>query len=205
MNSNIEVDFTHNRDEIMTGLNELVFPPFRESNLFDAVTDVLDRMKDVKGRKAVLVLASGMDTFSRLNLDQTYQRVRETDATIFTVGVGEQVFRQGAGMDHIAESTYFQAQNQLRAFAEMTGGRSFLPQFDGQIPSVMRDVAASLRNQYSLAYTPSNAKLDGKYHKIKVELVAPSGGPLIIKDQKGKNVKIQVYARQGYTAPRISN
>src|SRR5579863_8885054 len=92
MRPNIEVDFTHNRDEILQGLSGLVFPPFHESNLFDAIADVLDRIKDVKGKKAVLVLASGMDTFSRLTLDKVMQRIRATDATIFTVGVGEQLF-----------------------------------------------------------------------------------------------------------------
>src|SRR5512135_3643525 len=92
MRPNVEVDFTHNRDEIMQGLSGLYFPPFHEANLFDAVADVLDRIKDVKGKKAVLVLASGMDTFSRLTLDKVMQRIRGTDATIFTVGVGEQLF-----------------------------------------------------------------------------------------------------------------
>jgi len=50
----------------------------------------------------------------------------------------------------------------------------------------MQDVAASLRNQYSMTYSPSNSTLDGKYRKIKVELVAPDGGPLTVLDQKGK-------------------
>ena len=86
------MDFTHNRDEIMQGLYTMVFPPFSESNIFDALSDVLDREKDVKGKKAVLVLASGIDTFSRMTLDQTLKRtIRETDATIFTVGVGERL------------------------------------------------------------------------------------------------------------------
>src|ERR1700687_5273811 len=92
MRSAVEVDFTHNRDEVLQGLSSLYFPPFSESNLFDAVSDVLDRIKDVKGKKAVLVLASGIDTFSRMTLDKTLKRIRETDATIFTVGVGEQFF-----------------------------------------------------------------------------------------------------------------
>ena len=205
MRPNVEVDFTHNRDEIMRGLYQLVFPPFSESNLFDALSDVLDRMKDVKGRKSVLVLASGIDTFSKMNLDQVMKRIRETDATIFTVGVGEQLFLRAdatGGLGSIGRMNYLQAQNQLKTFAAMTGGRAWLPRFDGEIPSIMQDVAASLRNQYSLAYTPSNATLDGKYRKIKVELVAPDGGPLTVTDQKGKKVKFQVYARQGYTAPK---
>ena len=207
MRSNIEVDFTHNRDEIMQGLYQLVFPPFSESNLFDAIADVLDRMKDVKGRKAVLVLASGIDTFSKMNLDQTIKRIRQTDATIFTVGVGEQLFlnADATGMlGPVGQLNFLQAENQMRTFAAMTGGRSWFPRFDGEIPSIMQDVASSLRNQYSMAYSPSNTALDGKYRKIKVELVAPDGGPLTVTDQKGKKVKFQVYARQGYTAPKSS-
>jgi hypothetical protein len=86
----------------------------------------------------------------------------------------------------------------------MTGGRTWFPRFDGEIPGIMADVAGSLRNEYSLGYIPSNPKNDGKYRKIKVEVVAPDGGPLTVLDQKGKKRKFQVYARQGYTAPTSS-
>lgn len=202
MRSNVDVDFTHSRGEIMQGLYSMVYPPFSESNLFDALSDVLDRIQDVKGKKAVLVLASGIDTFSRMNLDQTLKRIRETNATIFTVGVGEMLFMNQAPGAFGQQLTYVQAQNQLKTFAAMTGGRAWLPRFDGEIPDVMREVATSLRNQYSVAYSPTNETLDGKYRKIKVELVAPDGGPLTVLNQKGKKVKFQVYARQGYTAPK---
>jgi VWFA-related protein len=202
MRSSVEVDFTHNRDEIMRGLYQMVFPPFSESNIFDALADVLDRIKDAKGKKSVLVLASGIDTFSKMNLDQVMKRIRETDATIFTVGVGEQLFINQNPGAFGEQMTYLQAQNQLKTFAAMTGGRSWLPRFDGEIPAIMQDVAASLRTQYSMTYSPSNSALDGKYRKIKVEVVAPDGGPLTVLDQKGKKVKFQVYARQGYTAPK---
>jgi VWFA-related protein len=204
MRSNVDVDFTHNRDEIMQGLYTMVFPPFSESNIFDAVSDVLDRIKDVKGKKAVLVLASGIDTFSRMTLDQTLKRIRETDATIFTIGVAEQFFISQTPGAFGQQLTYIQAQNQLKTFAAMTGGRSWLPRFDGEIPGIMQEVAQSLRNQYSMAYSPTNETTDGKYRKIKVELVAPDGGPLTVLDQKGKKVKFQVYARQGYTAPKTN-
>jgi len=204
MRPKIEVDFTHDPREIIGGLRQMVFPTFSESNLFDAVADTLDRIEDVKGKKSVLVLASGIDTFSRMNLDQVMKRIRKTDATIYTVGVGEQLFMRldasnlgGQGQQLV----YLQAKNQLRTFAAITGGRSFSPRFDGEIPGIMQEIAASLRNQYSMAYTPSNTARDGKYRKIKVELVAPDGGPLTVTDQKGKKMKFQVYARQGYTAP----
>jgi VWFA-related protein len=204
MRPKVEVDFTHNGNDVMQGISSLFYPPFSESNLFDAISDVLDRTKDVKGKKAVLVLASGIDTFSKITLDQAMKRIRETDATIFTIGVGAQLFmsaetRGGGGFGE--NLNYLQAENQLKTFAAMTGGRSWSPRFDGEIPSIMQDVAASLRNQYSMAYSPSNSALDGKYRKIKVELVAPDGGPLTVNEQRGKKVKFQVYARQGYLAP----
>ncbi len=205
MRSNVEVDFTHNRDKIMQGLYQLVYPPFSESNIFDALSDVLDRIQDVKGKKSVLVLASGIDTFSKTNLSELLKRIRKTDATIFTVGVGARLFTvedSNGSLGSIDRLTFLQAENQLKTFAAMTGGRSWFPRFNGEIPSIMQDVANSLRNQYSMAYTSSNTALDGKYRKIKVELVAPDGGPLTVLNQKGKKVKFQVYARQGYTAPK---
>ena len=59
---------------------------------------------------------------------------------------------------------------------------------------------AYLRNQYSLSYNPTTGANDGKFHKVKVELVAPDGSPLVVTDQKGKKQKVVVYAREGYTA-----
>jgi VWFA-related protein len=198
MRSNVEVDFTHNPREVEQGLVSLYFPPFHESNIFDALVDVTDRLEDTKGKKAVLVLASGIDTFSKLTLDKTIAKLKQTDVTIYCVGVAEQMFVRTLDNGGL---TYLQAQNQLKTFSEMTGGRTWFPRFDGEIPSIMADVAGSLRNEYSLGYISSNSNHDGKYHKIKVELVADNGGPLTITDQKGKKRKFQVYSRQGYTAP----
>jgi len=177
----------------------MTLPFYSESNLFDAVVDTLDRMRDVKGRKAILVLASGIDTFSRINLNAVLQRLKENDVTIFCVGVGEQAFIRSPG-----SLTYLQAQNQLRTFASLSGGRAWFPRFDGDIPAIMSDVAASLRNQFSLAYTPSNTTPDGKYRKIKVELVDLDGKPLVVLDSKGKKVNYRIFARQGYQAPSSS-
>jgi VWFA-related protein len=201
MRSNVEVDFTHNPREVEQGLISLYFPPFHESNIFDALADVTERLQDVKGKKAVLVLASGIDTFSRLTLDKTIAKLKQTDVTVYCVGVAEQMFVRTIDNGGL---TYLQAQNQLKTFAEMTGGRTWFPRFDGEIPGIMADVAGSLRNEYSLGYISTNSNHDGKYRKIKVALVAPDGGPLTVLDQKGKKRKFQVYARQGYNAPTNS-
>ena len=198
LQAKIEVDFTHNASEVQQGLRSMYFPPFSEANLFDALVDTIDRLQEVEGRKSILILASGYDTFSKLTLDKTLKRLRESDVTINAVGVGERFAIQYLGGGGVE---YLQAQNQLRTFATMSGGRAWFPRFDGDIPAVMYDVAASLRHQYSLAYTPTNQATDGKYRKIKVEAVNPDGSPLTVTDAKGKKVKFKVYARQGYQAP----
>jgi VWFA-related protein len=205
----IEKDFTKNKHEVAQHLRRMYFPGFSEANLFDAVHDVVDRLKDVKGKKSVLILATGFDTFSKKTLDDTLKLLRQTDITFFCVGLGRDYFEyldaRGAysgAWGGAARSNYYQAENQLRAFAEITGGRSWFPRFQGEWPGIFQDVAASLRNQYNLIYTPKNRARDGKFRKIKVELVAPDGRPLTFVDEKGKKVKVVVYAREGYLVPK---
>jgi VWFA-related protein len=205
MKPRTEVDFTQNKDEVRQALYSLYFPGFSESNVFDALLDTVDRLKDVKGKKSVLVLASGIDTFSRHTLDQTLKALRGTDVTIFCVGVDKPVSNWLELQGHLGgmrELNFLQAENQLKTFAQMSGGFAWFPQFDGELPGVMRDVTEFLRHQYTITYTPSNHAADGKYRKIKVELVAPDGSPLTVTDQKGKKQKWVVYAKEGYTAPK---
>jgi VWFA-related protein len=203
MKTRLEVDFTQNKDEIRNAIYRLYFPGFSESNVFDAILETTERLKDVNGKKSILLLASGVDTFSKHTLDQTMKQLRGSDVTIFCVGLGktwtnylETHGYRGSNLN------YLQAENQLRTFANETGGYAWFPQFDGEIPDIFRSVAAFLRHQNSLSYSPSNGAKDGKFHKLKVELVAPDGGPLTVVDQKGKKQKFQVYAREGYQAPK---
>ncbi len=203
MRTNIVEDFTQDKDRIRNGIYHLYFPGFSESNVFDAILETVDRLKDVSGKKSILVLASGVDTFSKHTLDQTMKQLRGSDVTIFCVGLGKIYTNfletHGSLGSHL---NYLQAQNQLQTFANETGGKAWFPQFDGEIPSIMQEVAAFLRHQYSLSYSPTTGAKDGKFHKIKVELVAPDGGPLTVLDQKGKKQGHKVYAREGYQAPK---
>jgi VWFA-related protein len=205
MNHRLEVDFTQNKDEVRAAVSRLYFPGFSESNIFDALLDTVDRLKDVKGKKSVLVLATGVDTFSKHTLDQTIKQLRGTDVTIFSVGVDRPITNyldMHRSLGAMSRMNYLQAENQLKTFSQMTGGFAWFPQFDGEIPSIMRSVAEFLRHQYSITYSPTNHAADGKYRKVKVELVAPDGGPLTVLDQKGKKQKVVVYAREGYQAPK---
>jgi VWFA-related protein len=100
----------------------------------------------------------------------------------------------------VGRMDYLQGDNEMRTFAAMTGGRAYFPRFEGELPELFQDISSDIRNQYTLSYSPTNTKLDGTYRKLKVQVIAPDGGPLKVKDQKGKDVKIDVVAREGYTA-----
>src|SRR5690349_16706265 len=76
MKTRIEVDFTQDKEEVMQGLQHLYFPGFSESNVFDALLETSERLKDVKGKKSIILVASGVDTFSKHTLDQTMKALR---------------------------------------------------------------------------------------------------------------------------------
>ncbi len=206
----ILADFTQDKHAVYGALNQLRMPGFAETNLFDALYDTLDRVSQIEGRKYVVLITTGVDTFSKLNLDQVTKKVKATpDVTIFPVSVGWAVreycethscgYTHGLGIP-VDRMDYLQGDNEMRTFAALTGGRAYFPRFQAELPEIFRDISGDIRNQYSLAYHPTNPKLDGTYRKLKVEVVAPDGGPLKVKDQKGKDVKYVVVAREGYTA-----
>lgn len=201
MNTRLDVDFTQNKDEVRQAIYSMYFPGFSESNVFDAILDTNERLKGVKGKKSILLLATGVDTFSKHTLDQTLKALRQSDVTIFAVGLDRPYTNfldaNGSMSPHM---TYLQGENQMKAFASLTGGFAWFPQFDGEIPGIFHDVTTFLRNQYSLSYTPSTGANDGKFHKVKIQLVEADGSPLAVQDQKGKKQKTVVYAREGYTA-----
>lgn len=214
MNPHIVVDFTQDKKAVYGALNELRIPGFSETNIFDALYDTLDRLDRVEGKKYVILVTTGIDTFSKITYDKILKKVKDTkDVTIFPISVGFMLreycethpsyycrnMAHGMGIG-VSTIDYLQGDNEMRTFAAMTGGRAYFPRFQGELPELFADVSNDIRNQYTLSYTPSNTKLDGTYRKLKVEVIAPDGGHLKVKDQKGKDVKIDVYAREGYTA-----
>jgi VWFA-related protein len=204
MKPQILVDFTQDKRAIMGALNMLRIPGFSERNLFDALFDTLDRVDRIEGKKYIILVSSGRDTFSKLNLDQILKKVKSTkDTTIYAVSIGRwlrEMLEARGYVGGITMSDWLQADNQMNTFARLTGGRAYFPRFEGELPEIFHDISADIRNQYSISYRPTNAKLDGTYRKLKVELQAPDGGPLKFHDQKGKELKVVIYARDGYTA-----
>src|SRR5947209_10298702 len=206
-------DFTQDKRAIGGALSTLRpgMAMSAETNLFDALYETLDRLESVAGRKYIILVSSGRDTFSKRTLDQILKKVQASkDIVIYSISTG-QAMRNWAEThgymrylcpitDFNCGMTFNQADNQMKTFAKYTGGKDYAPIYDGSFRDAFVDIANTIRNQYSISYHPTNRTQDGSYRILKVELVGPDGQPLKMKNEKGKDVKYQVIAREGYKA-----
>ena len=131
----ILTDFTQDKRQVYEALSALTIPGFRETDMFDAVYSTLDRLSRIEGRKYVVLIASGYDSFSKINLDKVLAKIKATpNVTIFSVGTGAAARLTGnarSGMFGPKEIDYLQADNQLTTFARMTGGHVVFPKVPG--------------------------------------------------------------------------
>jgi VWFA-related protein len=202
LRTDILCDFTNDRSKIQEALGRLRIPGFSESNMFDAITETADRMSKIEGRKAILLITSGIDTFSKLTYDKTRKSLQESAVPVYSIGILQlaRMMAEARGANDIA---FLQGDNELKTFAKETGGQAFFPRFPGEMGGVFQQINQSLRNQYSLGYSPTNQAKDGKFRKIAIQLVDPrTNEPLKVTDEKGKPIKYTIIAKGGYTAPR---
>ncbi len=204
-------DFTKDRRKTYQALQRLRTTGFSEANLYDALVETAERMSTIEGRKAIVLISTGMDTFSKLNYGQTRRRMQDAGVTVYAVGM-MQMLRQRAdaygafdgAWGGVARMDFLQADNQMRTFAKETGGMAFFPRFYGEFPTIFQNIHYTMRNQYTLAYSPTNQKKDGKWRKIKVRLIDPKNPKKdlrITRGSKSKRVKYQIVAKAGYRAP----
>jgi len=205
LRTQIVTDFTQDKRQLEAAINSLRIPGFTDTNLFDALYEGIDRLQRVEGRKYIILIASGVDTFSKLTFDKILKKVKETrDITIYTVSTGGMMraITEGRGgmRGEMRDMDFLQGDNEMRTFASITGGMSYFPRFTGEFPDIFGQINQNIRSKYELIYHPSNAKQDGSYRKLRVELVDEEGHPLRIQDEKHKPLKYDIITRDGYRA-----
>jgi VWFA-related protein len=205
MKTQIWLDFTQDKNQLLNAIQSMIIPGFSEKNLFDALYEAEDRLSRIEGHKYIILIASGRDTFSKITLDKIYQKVKSTpDITIFAISTGgalRAMTEGGPGFNQqMRDIDYLQADNEMKTFAKLTGGMFFAPRFVGEMPDIFSDINKAIRSKYELVYHPSNAKQDGTFRKLRVELVDDEGKPLRMQDEKHKPLKYEIIARDGYKA-----
>src|SRR5882724_5762869 len=218
-------DFTNDRARISQVINLLLrnTPAFRETNLFDALkfvlvggrgdSVVLEESKSEKSdynglvsvqgrRRAVILVASGIDTFSKINYSDARKVLQNAGIPVYIIGTGNLFFKKFGDRLEATDSltgmpgrmTFLQAQNTLQTFAKETGGAYFPVTFEGELPKVLGSINALLRSQYSLGFNPGELH-DGKQHKLKVSVDVNGDGTYDDKEYV-------IQARTVYTAPK---
>ncbi len=199
-------DFSTDKRKAYEAMQRLRIAGFSEANLYDALSDTAERMSGIEGRKSIILISSGMDTFSKITFGKCRTMLQEAGVPIYAIGLMQALrewYDARGALGPIARLDFLQADNALRTFSKETGGQAFFPRFYGEFPSIFGAISQSLRNQYSITYQPANQTRDGKFRKIKVELVNPATNEkLRIVDEKGKPIKYTIIAKNGYVAPR---
>ncbi len=206
-------DFTNDPNRLRQTVDLLLRnnPAFRETNLFDAVkfslvggkgdsvvlenskerTTVYGGMVDVKAqRRAIILVASGIDTFSKINYGAARKVIQDAGIPIYVIGTANLFLKMYEhrlpATDGIDGSpgrlTFLQAQNTLKTFANESGGAYFPVTFPGELPSSLQTINNLMRSQYSIAYDASENREAGKKYKLDVKVDVNGDG---VYEEKG--------------------
>ena len=128
-------------------------------------------------RRAIILLTDGEDTSSRLKMHEAIERAQKADAFIYAIGIGDS-YQGGVDM------------GSLKKIAEQTGGRAYFPESERELRQAFAQIQRDLREQYLLAYSPTNKARDGSYRKVQIEVIDP--------EVRKQNLKLNY--RPGYFA-----
>jgi VWFA-related protein len=201
-------DFSKDKQKLKTVFLGLGTPEISETNLYDAVIFTLREMRPVTGRKAILLISSGNDTFSKARYEDALQAATESDTPIYALSLGQRLRRAAELHSHagpLAQIDWTKAEKTLEEISKASGGRTYVPQDTLDVSPIYDDLLEHLKVRYVITYTSSsNADLNTP-RKIRVELIDPkTGGPLRIVDANGKSVRANVVVQDSYTPAAAS-
>ena len=165
-------------------INKLTFvDPKGQTALYDASYLGIEKVKQGRhNKRALLLISDGQDNSSRYSYGELRKLLKEADVQIYCIGIVEMGGGAGSTLD-------LQGQSILEEIAQVTGGKAFFPRSAAELEDATTRIALELRHQYSIGYTPTNIKRDGRWHKIRVDVKPPRGLP-----------KLSVRTKEGYYA-----
>ena len=171
----LDKDFTSSVPELKEALERI--DSRGSTALYDAIIGSLDHVKKGhKDKKVLLVVTDGEDNTSHNTLEKTIREVQKTDTVIYTIGLLSEESKKNAK----------RAKRALEQISQASGGLSYFPENVEDVHSICEQVAHDIRNQYTLAYYPTNTKRDGTFRAVQVEVIPPRGrGKLIARTRNG--------------------
>jgi Ca-activated chloride channel family protein len=189
--------FTSDKGQAQAALAAIRFNlGFGQLNLSSSLNTVLDWLSRSPGKKTIVLLSTGVDNSSLQAIESLQSRLQTGDVRILCVSVSGPLRNGKKGtlkQLQQTEDTFEQADANLRAIADLTGGRAYFPENAKAIQEIYGQVAQLVRNEYSVAFAPPAA--DGKIHSIDVKVNLPEGG------DKLRTPDYRVDHRKAYLAP----
>jgi Ca-activated chloride channel homolog len=174
---------------------------FAEANLFDAIGDVLERMRPVASRKAMLVISTGLDTFSHVTFQDVLAAAGSGATPIYSLclaGLVEHSIVSTASP--LAKIDWSRARQRLQALSNASGGRTYLRDVELDVPAIFDDVMEHLRVRYVVRYISPNPSGRASARTVRIALVNPrTGAPLKIAGTSGKTVVANLSLQATYT------
>jgi Ca-activated chloride channel homolog len=175
-------DFTSDINQIKDALAR--FDPRGSTALYDAIIGSADHLKKAhRDKRVLLVITDGEDNASKNTLADTIRIVQHSDAIIYAVGL--------FGKDEKRSETR-KARAALQALADATGGLAYFPEAVDDTEAICTEIARDIRNQYTLAYYPTNSKQDGTFRTLSVTVTPPANinrGKLTVRTRAGYYAK----------------
>jgi Ca-activated chloride channel homolog len=171
----LDKDFTNSVPELKEALERI--DSRGSTALYDAIIGSLDHVKKgAKDKKVLLVVTDGEDNTSHNSLEKTVKEIQKTDTVIYTIGLLSEESKKSAK----------RAKRALEQIAQASGGMSYFPENVADVHNICEQVAHDIRNQYTLAYYPTNTRRDGTFRAVQVEVVPPRGrGKLVARTRNG--------------------
>jgi Ca-activated chloride channel family protein len=197
------LDFAAPHDKWDTAFSSIPAPTFSEANFYDATIQVLDRLATMSGRKALLIVSTGIDTFSRATFDDLVKKAKSARTPVYVVGFGD-LAHQGAidtTRGPLARVDWKQCARQLESLARISGGRAY----DHASAGTYDDIMENLRVRYVITYVSSQPATSADVRSVQVKLVDPkTDAPLRITDASGHRVEARAIAQATYTPSTAS-
>jgi Ca-activated chloride channel family protein len=171
----LDKDFTSSIPELKEALERI--DSRGSTALRDAIIGSLDHLKKgAKDKKVLLVVTDGEDNASHNSLEKTLREIQKTDTVIYTIGL----------LGNEGKKEAKRAKKVLQDIAAASGGASYFPESVDDVHTICEQVAHDIRNQYILAYYPTNSRRDGTFRAVSVEVIPPRGrGRLVARTRNG--------------------